>query len=494
VNTRPHRSDGLSPFRVAIVYSLLVAVPIGAVVFMLRLHHEGPPLHQDAGPFAAPTAPAVAVAGQADRALVALAVVVVVAGLAGLACRLAGHSPVLGEMIAGIVLGPSAFGAVAPGLEHKAFPDGGSGVLSVVAQIGIVIFMFLIGLEMPLTMLRRVGRRILPVGLAAIAVPFALGIGLSLGLRGHYMPAGVSKPAFELFVALSVSVTAFPVLARILSDRQLVGGRIGTMGLAIAGIGDVLAWGALGVVTAVIRDSSATGLARGLLELIAFAGLMWAAVRPALVVVLRWVDGQPKLAASSGPLIAAFALLCAVLTATFGVHPIFGAFFAGLVMPRSSAVVADFATRTQALIEWLFLPVFFATMGLQTRLQDVFSKDAALSITGVLLVAIVGKTGGTALAARIIGEDRRSALALGVMMNCRGLTELVVLNVGLSLGVVRSDLFSVLVVMTLVTTIMTDPLLRLGGVGGVGSARSDATGHAAMLEIPAYSSSPPPAG
>jgi Kef-type K+ transport system membrane component KefB/flavin reductase (DIM6/NTAB) family NADH-FMN oxidoreductase RutF len=450
--------NSLSISRVSIVYLLMVLIPVGIGGFLLHLS-AGSHAHTSAR-----SAPVPTLADPVGAVLLASVVVVSLCGLCGLACRAIGQSPVVGEMVAGILLGPSAFGIIAPGLEHRIFPAGTMALMNILAQVGVVFFMFLIGLEIPLSMLSRVGRAALPVGHAAIAVPFAMGIGLALTLRGHYQPTGVRDLPFVLFIALAVSVTAFPVLARILSDRDLVGTRIGTMGLAVAGVGDVTAWCVLGVVIAEIRNGSSFGLVRTIVAVLAFTGVLWFGVRPALDSALRAAERRWQ-GVPVGILIAAFVLLCAVLTNWFGVHAIFGAFLAGIVMPRSSRSVTDFAEKTEGLTLWVMLPLFFATIGLQTRLQGVFSHSAMLPLAGVLTVAIVGKIVGAGAAALLAGEDRRSALGLGAMMNCRGLTELVVLNIGLSLHVVPRDLFSVLVVMTLVTTMMTDPLLRALKIG-----------------------------
>ncbi len=462
------RSESFS--RASVAYVLMVLVPMGVAIYLLRVSHGGS-VHN------APTNPSALASDYIGQLLLATTVVVSFAGLLGLACRFIGQSPVVGEMLAGIVLGPSALGVISPHLERHIFPAAGKPFLNVLAQVGVVFFMFLIGLEMPLTMLRRIGRGVMPVAHAAVAVPFVLGVGLALGLRGRYQPGNVRELPFVLFVALTVSVTAFPVLARILSDRNLIGSRLGTMGLASAGVADVTAWCALSLVIAEVRNSSSLGLARTVTEVALFSAAMWFGVRPGLAVLLRWLERRWSGPLSVGPFIAAFVLLCAVLTNSFGVHPIFGAFLAGMVMPRHSRAVTDFAAKTEGLTVWLLLPLFFATIGLQTRVQDVFSGGAAIALASVLLVAIIGKVAGTAFAARMTGENRNAAFSLGVMMNCRGLTELIVLNIGLSLGVIRSDLFSVLVVMTVVTTMMTDPLLRLLKMGRLDAETKAETSH-----------------
>lgn len=442
-----------------IVYILMALVPVGVSLLLLRGHTDGPAV-RGAARVAEPV-------DNVGHVLLAAVVVVSLAAALGHLCRLLGQAPVVGEMVAGILLGPSAFGAIAPGVAAHVFPASVMPFLNVVAQIGVVFFMFLIGLELPIAMLQRVGRSVLPLGHAAIAVPFMLGVGLALRLRGRFQPDTVRTLPFLLFVGLAVSVTAFPVLARILSDRGLVGTRNGALGLAVAGVGDVTAWCALGVVVAEVRNGSSWGAVRTIAEVVGLAAVLWFAVRPALEALARIVEDRWAGTLPAGTVLAAFVLLCAVLTNTMGVHPIFGAFLAGVVMPRSSRTVTDFALKIEGLSVWLLLPLFFATIGLQTRIQSVFTAQSVGPLLAVLAVAVVGKLAGTGVAARLLGLSRRDSLALGVMMNCRGLTELVVLNIGLSLGIVKPALFSVLVVMTLITTMMTDPLLRLVSGGTV---------------------------
>ena len=233
----PPRSRGAA--RAVVSYGLLVLVPL-ALALLLMKYGVGHPVKETTGaPKPTETADLV------GQVLVAGAVVVATAGLLGLAARAVGQSPVVGEILAGLLLGPSVFGALAPGASKEVFPAAVTPIMNNLAQVGVVFFMFLIGREMPLTMLRRLGGKVLSAGHAALAVPFLLGMFAALHLRDDYQPDGVHTAPFLLFVALSVSVTAFPVLARILSDRGLIGTRLGAMGLAMAGVGDVTAWCAL---------------------------------------------------------------------------------------------------------------------------------------------------------------------------------------------------------------------------------------------------------
>lgn len=471
--------DGTVPAgRAPAAYFLTVLIPVVAALLALR-YGVGHPVVPRTGGALPPL-----LNDQVGQVLKAGTVVLAAAGVLGLAARAAGQSAVVGEILAGLLLGPSVLGVMAPGVERALFPAALGPVLNDIAQLGVIFFMFLIGVEMPLTMLRRVGAAALSLGHAAIAAPFLLGTLLALGLRSHYQPTDVGTTPFVLFVALTVSVTAFPVLARILADRGMTGSRLGTMGLAAACVGDATAWCVLSVVVAEVRNGSLVSVMRTVGEVVLFAALLWIVVRPLLARAARVLESRLSGPLPGGTLIACFILLCAVATNGLGVHPIFGAFLAGLVMPRSSRTVADFTVKTEGLTMWLLLPFFFTAVGLQTRLQSVFGATAGWTLLGVLAVAVAGKVGGAFLVSRLAGESRRDALGLGVMMNCRGLTELVVLDVGLSLGVITPALFSILVVMTLLTTVATDPLLRLLRVDR--AARAQAAALAQPADTPLH--------
>lgn len=453
----PRSTRGMA--RLAAVYGGMVVLPVVLSLWLLRFAKSGH-AHSSVKPSGAPR-----LADPASSLLLACVVIVGVAGVAGIACRVLSQSPVVGEMLSGVLLGPSVLGALFPGIERSLFPPGLLPLLNAIAQLGVVFFMFLVGLELPLGTLRRVGPAVLPIGHAAVAVPFLLGTLLALAVSDCFGPAGVAGVPFSLFVALSVSVTAFPVLARILSDRDLLGTRIGAMGMAVAGVGDVTAWCVLGIVVAEVRNSSQLAAVRSLAAVTGFVVVLWFAVRPVLAWLLgvagqRWLGSLP-----AGALIAAYVLGCAELTNAFGVHAIFGAFASGVVTPRSSRAVADFAIRIEGLVGYVLLPVFFVTIGLHTDLRSAFTRQMLGPLLALLAVAVVGKFAGASLSAAMTGEQAAVALGMGAMMNCRGLTELVVLNIGLTLGVIESQMFALLVVMAIVTTMMTDPLLRLFGVG-----------------------------
>lgn len=430
-------------------YLLVALLPAGLALLVVRSH-------ADAG--TTPGTPA----GSVDvlaAVLFAVTVVAAAAHLLGAVARRLGQPAVIGEMLAGIMLGPSLLGALLPRAADALFSPAVMPVLDGMAQVGVIFFMFLVGLELPTRLLRGAGSAALTIGHAAMAVPLLLGVLLALPLRQAFQPTGVSTETFILFVGVSVSVTAFPVLARILTDRGLHRTRTGGLGLGAAAVADVTCWCLLAVVLAASgRDTplAVTGTVAATAVFVA-ASLR---ARPLLARTLRAVErrGRSEVAMV---LLVCLLLLSALATHLIGVHAIFGAFLLGVIAPRGSAVVEEFVRRTSGFTLWVLLPLFFAAVGLRTHIQSALDAAAVLPLLLILAVAIVGKIGGTALQARVQGCGWPDALSLGAMMNCRGLTELIVLDIGRSLGVIDESLFALLVVMTLVTTAMTAPLLDL---------------------------------
>jgi Kef-type K+ transport system membrane component KefB len=393
------------------------------------------------------------------RLLLAVAVIIVAGWLAGSAAKRMGQPRVIGEIFVGILLGPTLFGALAPGPQEFIFAPELMPYLSGVASFGVALFMVIIGAEVSFSQLRD-GRR--TVGLLAVSmftVPVLCGVVVALFLATSYRPAAISPVAFVLFVGVAMGVTAFPVLARILRDRGLVGTRLGVLGLLSAGVGDLLAWCLLAVTIAVARGSSPVGVLATVGAVIVFvAGALLS--RPWLRTLFERIesrqgrDRRPTAIA----LVSVLALGFAWFTDHIGVHAIFGAFLAGAILPRGIPVVGS-AIRFATVLVVAAMPLFFATVGFRINLVVSVSTADLLVCGLVIVVAAVSKIGATTLAGRVGRIGWRDSLALGVMMNCRGLTELVVLSTGLTLGIIGADLFAIFVVMTLVTTTMTAPLL-----------------------------------
>jgi Kef-type K+ transport system membrane component KefB len=363
-------------------------------------------------------------------------------------------------MAAGILLGPSLLGALAPTLSASLFPVASLSWLGALSQLGLVLFLFLVGLETDPRRLAGNAETALVASHASIVVPFVMGTALALPLTARYGVPGVPFAHVALFLGAAMSVTAFPVLARILEERRLLGTPIGTLAMSCAAVDDVTAWLLLAGVTALVRGQGVGG--HGVLLTIAgtmaFAAAMLTIGRRVLAPLAQRVSAH-GLARQDAALIVVFALGAAWVTDAIGVHPLFGAFVAGLSMPKDERFVAAVQSRFADLTGVVLVPLVFAVTGLRTRLDllgDVAAWGWALA---VLTVAVAGKLGGTWLGARWSGYPARDAAILGTLMNARGLMELVFLGVGLELGVLSPTLFTMMVVMALVTTLMTGPLL-----------------------------------
>jgi Kef-type K+ transport system membrane component KefB len=397
--------------------------------------------------------------GVVGRFVIAIVLIIAVGWLGGWAAAKLGQPRVIGEMAAGIALGPSLLGEFTPRTEQWLFPTSSLPQLGLIANVAVIAFVFLFGAELSLGLLPTSRGRVVALGVGMVALPVACGVLLALALSGHYRPAGVLPVSFLLFVGVSIGVTAFPVLVRILVDLGLDRTRIGVLALASAGIDDAIAWCLLAVATATATDGSLAEVFRTVGLLILFATATWVLVRPALAWFLSFPDRHPRSRAGCAALLLFFAVCGAFITDRIGVHAIFGAFLIGLALPRANPLVREL-TRTIERGVRIMLPLFFAVVGLKVHL-DTLSGVRNLLFTGLILVVAIGsKLGGTAVIARLTGLTWRESVALGTMVNCRGLTELVVLTTGLSLGIIRTDLFVMLTVMTFVTTTVTGPLLK----------------------------------
>jgi Kef-type K+ transport system membrane component KefB len=330
--------------------------------------------------------------------------------------------------------------------------------LNVLAQLGIVLFVFLTGLELNTSLLRGRGQLAVVVSHVSIVMPFLLGIGLAVLAYARFAPPGVGHLAFALFLGVSMSVTALPVLIRILKDLGMFhGSEVGVVTLTCALVDDVTAWSLLALVVALVTASSLAGVLLTVALTAVFVAALFGVVRPVLA---RIVDRNnlTKLR-TAAPLALVGLLLCAMTTEWIGVHAIFGAFLFGLIFPRGNVIEQWLHERAGGLTTALLLPLFFAYSGLRTNI-GLLGADASLWLWcgAILVVAVAGKLSGSALAARAVGENWNRSLQIGALLNCRGLTELVVLNVGLDLGVLSRTLFTMLVLVALVSTAMAAPL------------------------------------
>jgi Kef-type K+ transport system membrane component KefB len=393
-----------------------------------------------------------------------VAIIIVVARLMGSLFKRLHQPAVIGEIIGGILLGPSALGLLPGHLTGHLFPTTALPTLSVLAQLGVVVFVFIVGLEVDLGLLRGRRRVAATVSLSSVALPFGLGVALALLMHSHFDHIGTHEVKlwpFALFVGATMSVTAFPVLARILSERNMLGTELGSFALACAAGDDVLAWTILAVVIGVIRSSGGFGLPRILVELVAFVAVVLLGARPGL----RWLFERDRkrgsLSLDTLAVTLVGVLLSAWITDKIGINLIFGAFLFGAAVPKRGAdwLVAAIVERLESAILLLLLPIFFVVAGLSVDLRTLSAGDLPYLVL-ILVVAIGGKFFGAAIPARIQGVTRRRSLALGTLMNTRGLTELVILTIGLSIGVLNANLYTLMVIMAVLTTLMTSPLLR----------------------------------
>ncbi|ETK34065.1 cation:proton antiporter [Microbispora sp. ATCC PTA-5024] len=391
-----------------------------------------------------------------------LGVIVVVSALFGALARRCGHPTVIGQIVAGIALGPTLLGRLPGDPAGWLFPAQVRPSLSVLSQIAVVIFMFAVGYEVDLRLLRRGGRSALCVASLSLAVPMTLGAAVAVLFREVFTvgsPGGPGGPTFVLFMAVAISITALPVLAAIVRERGLAGTAAGTVATAAAGLMDVAAWTTLAAVLAETGDADEPTVSHvpwmlALPALTAFAVAMFLVVRP----LLGWLTRRPG--AMWGRLPAAFALALGSAwgTAALGLHPVFGGLLAGLVMPRRDGAPEPEVLRPMEQTAELLLPLFFVMTGLSADISAI--EPGGLILLAVLLVAAIGgKLVPAYAASRLTGLDSGESAVVAVLVNTRGLTELIVLDVGLSAHVIDERLFTVLVVMALITTAMTAPLL-----------------------------------
>lgn len=392
--------------------------------------------------------------------LLAMAVIITVARLLGYVFRRLNQPPVIGEVVAGILLGPSLLGLIAPGLSGYLLPPAVAPVLGVIAQVGVILYMFIVGIELDTMQLRHRTHASVAISHASIIAPFLLGISLALFLYPGLSTRDVPFSLFALFMGVSMSVTAFPVLARILTDRGIHQSRMGVIALACAAVDDVTAWCLLAFVVSVAQ-SRPEGVFLTVALSAAFITVMILCVRPLVARFVRSYD-EGHLSGQAMTAVACMSLLLsALITEAIGIHALFGAFLLGSLIPYDSKVALDLRGRVEDIVIVLFLPVFFAFIGMRTQIGLLDSVHEWMLCGVIIVVASIGKFGGSAIAARLSGLNWRQSASLGILMNTRGLMELIVLNVGLDLGVLSPKLFAMLVIMAVVTTITTTPILEL---------------------------------
>ncbi|HLJ78118.1 MAG TPA: cation:proton antiporter [Acidobacteriaceae bacterium] len=384
-------------------------------------------------------------------------------GCGWLALRL-GQARVIGEIIGGILLGPSVFGRIAPHAWAGFFPQKSFASFDNLSTVGLVLFLFLIGSELDYEQLYHQRVTAAFASGMSILLPFAMGAALAHSLRIRFAPHGIGNIPFVLFLGISMSITAFPVLARILEERGLQSTRLGTTAILCAAVDDVVAWLLLALAMALIgAEGGPSSLPMRLIGLVVYVVVMVAVVRPLLQTLARRRKSN-MLSFEVFGVALALTLFSSAATAAIGVHPLFGAFMAGVCFPRIEEWQVALRARLDMVVSVLLLPLFFALTGMRTRL-DLLNGGAMWMWAGiVLLAAVIGKMGGASLAARYTGQSWRDAVALGALLNTRGLVELVVLNIAYNVGAFSPTLFTMMVVMALMTTMSTTPILNWIGV------------------------------
>ncbi|MES2705247.1 MAG: cation:proton antiporter [Verrucomicrobiota bacterium] len=393
-----------------------------------------------------------------------LVIILTVSRMMGKIFTRLGQPAVVGEMAAGILLGPSLFGLLAPDLFQSVFPPSSFGNLKLLSQVGVCFFMFAVGMELNVNHVRSKAPFAVVVSHSGIGISYLLGVILAWFLYQDMAAPGTRFLPFALFMGISMSITAFPVLARILQDRGMSRTRLGNTAITCAAVDDVTAWSIFAFVVAMARTTGMAGSALNLLLVGLLTAVMLLMVKPGLI---RWIG--PRQLQNETPSKDTIALvICIVVSAAFcteliGIHALFGAFLAGAIMPDTQGFRHKLAVRIENFCSILLLPLFFAFTGLRTQIGLLGDWQGWLLCLGIIAVATLGKLGGSAVTARLTGMSWRDSLQLGALMNTRGLMELIALNIGYDLGILPPRIFTMLVIMALATTMLTGPLLTLFG-------------------------------
>ncbi|MES2411514.1 MAG: cation:proton antiporter [Bacteroidota bacterium] len=387
--------------------------------------------------------------------------IVIVARIFGWIFRKIGQPSVIGEIIAGIVLGPSLFGQYFPDMKEALFPIESLGNLQLLSQIGLILFMFVIGMELDLKVLKNKANEAVVISHASIVIPFSLGIGLSYYIYHQFAPPGIEFLSFSLFMGIAMSITAFPVLARIVQERGIHKTRLGTIVITCAAADDITAWCILAVVIAIVKAGSFVSSLYVIGLAILYVLMMLFVVKPFLKRVGDLYAKKENIKKSVVAIFFMALIVSSYLTEIIGIHALFGAFMMGAIMPDISKFRNFFIDKVEDVSVILLLPLFFVFTGLRTEI-GLINEPYLWKVTGfIILVAVAGKFFGSALAAKFVGQSWRDSLTIGALMNTRGLMELVVLNIGYELGVLSPKVFTMMVIMALVTTFMTGPALDI---------------------------------
>lgn len=387
--------------------------------------------------------------------------IVIVARIFGWFFNKIGQPSVIGEIIAGIVLGPSLFGMYFPEASAAIFPVESLGNLNLLSQVGLILFMFVVGMELDLKVLKTKAKEAVVISHSSIVIPFSLGMILAYFMYSTYAPEGVNFLSFALFMGIAMSITAFPVLARIVQERSIQKTKLGTIVLTAAAADDITAWCILAVVIAIVKAGSVVSALYVIGLSVVYVLVMLKLVRPFLRHIGNLNANNQTL---SKPVIAIFLLVLVVssyTTEVIGIHALFGAFMAGAIMPESHKFRQIFVEKVEDVAVILFLPLFFVFTGLRTQIGLLNDIELWKAAGWIIVVAVTGKFVGSAVAAKYVGQNWKDSLTIGALMNTHGLMELVALNIGFELGVLTPEVFAMMVIMALVTTFMTGPFIDL---------------------------------
>lgn len=391
--------------------------------------------------------------------LLQIIVIVAVVRLFGFLFNKINQPIVIGEIVAGIVLGPSVLGAFFPDLFNFIFPVSSFLNLQFLSQVGLMLFMFVIGLELDINLIRKQAQEAVIISHASIVIPYTLGMTLALYLYKQFAPPSISFSSFALFMGIATSITAFPVLARIIQERNLTRTKLGAMAITCAAADDVTAWCILAALIAIVKAGSSVSTLFTLAMVVSYLLIMLFVVRPLLkrlgtIYNKKEVVSKPMMA-----IVFLTLILSSYATEVIGIHALFGAFMAGVVMPQGMSFRKIVTDKLEDVSLVLLLPLFFVFTGLRTHIGLLNQGNMWVTCGWIILIAVAGKFGGSTLAAKAVGQSWKDSLSIGALMNTRGLMELVVLNIGYDLGILSPEVFTMMVIMALVTTFMTSPAL-----------------------------------
>jgi Kef-type K+ transport system membrane component KefB len=393
-----------------------------------------------------------------SQIFIQLIVILIVVQVFGYLCQFIGQPRVIGEILAGLALGPTLLGTIFPQVEATVFPSNALPTLQTLGDIGLVLYMFSLGTHIDTHAMLKQGRKATVVSLSGVLLPLAMGAAFAFFLYPEFAGPKANLVSFMLLVGTAMAITAFPVLARLLEDRCMLATKIGSLALLCAAIDDVVGWCLLALVIAIIHATGVASVVMTIVFLALFVAVMLGVIRPLMFFADQHIKSKPALMTLTMILL----LLSAFATNAMGIHPVFGAFMTGIVLPRRTAFIEQVKNIDQVNY-LLFLPLYFVYNGLRTHIGLINSPALWLLCSLVLIIACLSKILGGSLSLRVFGASWKESLTLGTLMNTRGLVELIVLNIGLDLGVISPTFFAMLVIMAVVTTMMAPPLLSFLG-------------------------------